>query len=64
MRVVADFNADGKPDLASSDATGNTVEVLINNGSGGFTATSYAVGNQPTNVVSCDTNGDGLRDLS
>ena len=64
LRVVADFNADGKPDLASSDSTGNTVEVLINSGSGGFTATSYAVGNQPTNVVSCDANGDGLRDLS
>ena len=63
LRVVADFNADGKPDLASSDSTGNTVEVLINNGSGGFTVTSYAVGNQPTNVVACDTNGTGLRDL-
>ena len=63
LRVVADFNGDGKPDLASSDATGNTVEVLMNNGSSGFTVASYAVGNQPTNVVSCDTNGDGKPDL-
>ena len=63
LRVVSDFNNDGKPDLASSDSTGNTVEVLMNDGNGNFTAASYAVGNQPTNVVSCDTNGDGLRDL-
>ena len=63
LRVVSDFNNDGKPDLASSDSTGNTVEVLMNDGNGNFTAASYAVGNQPTNVVACDTNGNGLRDL-
>ena len=63
LRVVSDFNNDGKPDLASSDSTGNTVEVLMNDGNGNFTAASYAVGNQPTNVVACDTTGNGLRHL-
>lgn len=63
LRVVADFNNDGRPDLAASDSNGSTVQVLMNDGNGGFTTASYAVGNQPTNVVSCDINNDGFRDL-
>jgi hypothetical protein len=63
LRVVADFNNDGRPDLAASDSSGDTVQVLMNNGNGSFTTASYTVGNQPTNVVSCDINNDGFRDL-
>jgi hypothetical protein len=44
--VIADFNGDGKLDLAAS-TSGNTVDVLLGNGNGTFgSATSYPVGGQ------------------
>ena len=33
---VADFNADGKPDIATPDVNGDTVTVLLGNGRGAF----------------------------
>jgi len=40
---VADFNGDGKPDLATGNFNSSDVSVLLGNGSGGFApATSFA----------------------
>jgi len=36
--VVADFNGDGKPDIAVSNFDTNTVAVFLNDGSGNFAA--------------------------
>src|SRR6266446_3223016 len=61
--VAADFNGDGKVDLAV--ATGNnTVSILIGNGTGNFpTHVQYAVPGDPVAIVSGDFNGDGKVDV-
>ncbi|MCC6859562.1 MAG: VCBS repeat-containing protein [Bryobacterales bacterium] len=63
--AVADFNGDGKQDLASADWGGNTVTVLLGDVAGGFTAAStLAVGSKPASVVAGDFNRDGKPDLA
>ena len=65
--VAADFNGDGKPDIAVGNRSGNTVTVLLGNGSGSFTAATgspFAVGNQPYGLKAGDFNGDGIPDLA
>ena len=53
---MADFNADGKSDLATADWNGNTVSVLPGNGNGTFKAKqSLGAGN-----VSAVTSGGRL----
>src|SRR6185312_17413256 len=73
--AVADFNGDGRPDLAVTNnkdidtrlggvTQPGTVSVLLGNGDGTFmTATTYAVGYGPTSVAAADFNGDGRPDL-
>jgi len=62
--VVADVNADGKPDIAVIDATGDGVQVLYNDGHGGFhLPDSYATGHVPTDIASGDLDGDGHQDM-
>jgi len=67
---IGDFNADGKPDLATSNRTANTVSVLLNTTTPGSstptftTQTEFIVGNSPYFTVVKDFNGDGKPDLA
>ena len=72
--AVADFNADGKPDLAVSYSTGldgssphqGFVAVYLQNPAnpGTFLAPiKYGVGDNPVSVAAADVNGDGKPDL-
>jgi hypothetical protein len=63
--AVADFNADGKADLAAVDGGANQVDVMLGNGDGTFQpASAFAVENGATFVGAGDLNGDGLPDLA
>jgi hypothetical protein len=67
--TVADFNGDGKPDLAVVNAGDNTVSVLLNTTLPGAASPTFAVqqtfltGTQPSSVISADINLDGRPDL-
>lgn len=63
--VAADFNGDGKLDLAVTDGSGNAVFILLGNGDGRFgPPTKIPLGNQPVAIVAGDFNNDGKQDLA
>jgi hypothetical protein len=65
--VAADFNGDGKPDLAVTNGFSYNVSILLGNGDGTFTAASgspVAVGRQPFAINAGDFNNDGILDLA
>ncbi|NOT62641.1 MAG: VCBS repeat-containing protein, partial [Acidobacteria bacterium] len=64
--AVADFNNDGKDDLAVADLDGNPLVVKLGNGSGGFTAgpTPTVTTGNPEKIAVGDFNNDGKPDLA
>jgi hypothetical protein len=63
--TVADFNGDGKLDLAVANNRSNNVSILLGNGDGTFQpAVEYGAGSNPTSVTVADFNGDGKLDLA
>jgi hypothetical protein len=64
--VAADFNQDGKLDLAVTVYNQAEAFVLLGNGKGAFTlqSTALTTGTAPTAIVAADFNGDGLLDLA
>lgn len=63
--VTADFNGDGVPDVAVSNFNGNSVSVLLNDGTGRLSSMSpVAVGGNPSAITTADFNGDGNADLA
>jgi hypothetical protein len=63
--AVADFNGDGKLDVAVTDQASTVVYILLGNGDGTFgTPTAITVGNAPDAIVAGDFNNDGKLDLA
>jgi hypothetical protein len=64
--ISADFNGDGKSDLAVANSGDNTVSILLGNGGGTFTAQQpkLATGSVPYSLTAGDFNGDGKLDLA
>jgi hypothetical protein len=62
--IVADFNGDHIPDLATVNTSANTVSILINNGDGTFRPQlEFATGPAPVGLAAVDWNKDGKMDL-
>ena len=62
--LSADFNSDGKPDLAVANFGSNNVSILLGDGAGSFAAAAnFATGLHPVSIVSADFNADGKLDL-
>ncbi len=63
--VTADFNGDGRLDLAVVNFDDNTVSILLGKGDGTFQAhVDYPTGKSPISVTVGDFNGDGKLDLA
>jgi len=61
----ADFNGDGKTDLAVKDQLTDIVTIVLGTGTGTFVAESaFPVGGGPMQIISADFNGDGKADLA
>jgi hypothetical protein len=63
--ITADFNNDGKLDVATANYGSDNVSVLLCISPGVFaTAVSYSSGTNPYSIASADFNGDGKTDLA
>ncbi len=63
--TVADFNGDGRLDLAVTNPQTNQISILLGTANGGFvTGATYATGSDPTALVAADFNGDKKIDLA
>src|SRR5579864_797798 len=68
--VIADLNADGRPDLVVVNTEGGStgtgsISILLGNGDGTFRpAVNYSTGSAPTTAAVGDFNGDGTLDIA
>ncbi|HEV2383216.1 MAG TPA: FG-GAP-like repeat-containing protein [Terriglobia bacterium] len=69
--TMADFNKDGKLDVATADDSVNDVSILFGNGDGTLqacavssTTCTFATGKNPVQIVTADFNSDGQPDLA
>jgi hypothetical protein len=64
--AVADFNHDGKDDMAvANQSAAGTVSILLSNGNGSFQpAIAFAAGSYASDAAAGDFNGDGNIDLA
>jgi hypothetical protein len=68
--AVADFNNDGRPDLAAANFGGNTISILLDTTAVGAGTTSFAAqqtfaaGTNPQMLAAGDFNADGRPDLA
>ena len=65
--AVADFNLDGKPDIAVANFKSNNVTILSGDGSGGFSepaGSPVGAGTNPNSLAVADFNLDGKPDLA
>jgi hypothetical protein len=63
--ISADFNSDGKMDLATANYFSDSISVLFGNGLGSFSAPNFfAVGMRPNSLISADFNSDGKIDIA
>jgi hypothetical protein len=61
----ADFNGDGKADLALANQFGSNISVLLGRGDGTFLPPVYCtVSSKPVSLTAGDFNGDGILDLA
>jgi hypothetical protein len=64
--AVGDFNGDGKLDIVVADGASSTVQVLLNDGTGGIASSvsSVSAASVPASLVVGDFNGDGKLDVA
>ena len=63
--AIADFDADGRPDLVSGNQIGGSITVYLNQEEGRFTKPrNYPAGSNPTFVLADDFDGDGAPDIA
>lgn len=68
--AIADFNADGAPDLAVANYNSASISVLLNTTAQGATSPTFSTkvdfttGVKPQSVATGDVNGDGMPDLA
>src|SRR5687767_15661787 len=61
--AVADFNRDGKPDVATANPGQGSVSLLLGTGAGKFApARNFPIGRKPVGLTAADVNGDGKPD--
>ena len=63
--AAADFNGDGKIDLATANSLLRSISILLSRGNGEFEpARGFPMGDQPTWLAAADFNADGKVDLA
>lgn len=65
--ITADFNRDGRLDIATANTSSHNVSILLGRGDGSFgplPALTYGVAQQPSAITSGDFNGDGVPDIA